>query len=255
MRSTLLTLSFLAALGFAAVAQADAPVSAKHMVHHETPELGRWSFGAGIGTVLYGSDFGYVGGAGAAGLAALGGNGGTYGTVLIERSLSPALRLGANLTGSYADTERKGDEVPGSPSPERSTYGSAGGAISLRWVLNPGDLVEISPLVIVGTQWFKGDGTRTSTSFDAQGEIVSRTETDVDGYRINARFGFVVEYRLLTRMYLRLETHVLRVDRTSTNEKTRTESEGNPVARGSQTSTAVSAGVGVQPMLQIRVLL
>lgn len=255
MKALLLTVSFLSTLFVGAVAEADESARAQPGSSSGVPEPGRWSFGAGIGTVLYGSDFGLSGSSATAGLAALGGAGGTYGAVLIERSLSPALRLGATLSGSYADTERKGDELGSTPSPERTTYGSVGGGISLRWVLNPGDLVEISPLVIVGAQWFERDGASSGASLDAQGQILSRSETDVNGYGINARLGFVVEYRLLTRLYLRLETHLLRVERTKSEETTRTESPGVPTQREQQTATGISANVGVQPLLQIRVLL
>lgn len=256
MKTSLLTVSFLTTLLIGTVAEADESHSAQQGSSNRAAEPGRWSFGAGIGTVFYGSDYGLYGASGAAGLAALGGSGGgTYGAVLIERTLSPALRLGASLTGSYADSERKGDEQPRNPSPDRTTHSSAGGGISLRWVLNPGDLVEISPLLIVGAQWFNRDGANYSASYDDQGQVFSRSETDVDGYGIYARLGFVVEYRLLTRLYLRLETHLLRVERNQYEESTRTESQGSPIERDRQTATGVSASFGVQPMLQIRILL
>lgn len=254
MKSLLITLSFLAAMGTAVVARAQDSVSSKQGSHGVNVE-GRWSFGAGVGGVLYGSDV--YGRSAAAGLSALGGGnaGGAFGTVLIERALSPRLRLGATVTGSYADSEREGDELRNAPSPDRTTASSAGGGISLRWVLNPGDLVEISPLVLVGAQGYRQDGANASGSYDAQGQVLSRSETEFAGYGIHARLGFVVEYRLLARLYLRLETHLLRVERSQVEEAIRTENQDGSVERDRQTYTGISATLGVQPALQIRVLL
>ncbi len=258
MKSVLLTIVLLTTTFSAARVRAEVPDSPNPALAKVTEGSGRWSFGAGVGMTLYGSDYGLGSTSGAAGLARLGGVGssGPFGVGLIERSLSPALRLGLSVVGGYSQEQNKSnDRDPNVAPPSRTTSASAGGAVSLRWVLNPGELVEVSPFVALGAHWASREGALTSWTHGSEGEVVARNELDVEGYGLNARLGMVVEYRLLTRLYLRLESHLLRFDRTHAKQKNLFERVDAPSEVGRQTVVVTSLGLGIQPMLQLRILL
>jgi hypothetical protein len=213
----------------------------------------RWSFGAGVG--LLGYNLGSVVGPGAAG--ALGSLSGTtlLGVGLLERTLTPSLRLGLAASGGYSRRNTDSHDFDATPEGQLS-QGFYGGLLSLRWVLNPGDLVEVSTLVGLGGHGLRANSDTHSRTTAADGSATeARSKVDSKNRGIDGRLGLVVEYRLLERLYLRLETHFASVGADHTSSSSHETSADGVRQSGGQTSDTLFLNFGFQPFLQLRVLL
>jgi hypothetical protein len=232
-------------------AHAQAPEAPGAGASGEAP--GRWSFGGGVGLGGYESGLSGLSGAGA--LGGLGGLRAPVGVALLERTLSPALRLGVNLSGSYArsDVDESGD----APGVEASTSHSSrvGGGVSLRWVLNPGQLVEVSPMAALGGAWLRAEAEARILSYSPEGDVTVSREQDSDGWGVDGRLGLVVEYRLLSRLYLRLESHFARVGFDHQRLTTRDVAVDRPTVNSRADMDTFSVSFGFQPFLQLRIVL
>jgi hypothetical protein len=208
----------------------------------------RFSVGAGLG---FASDS--LGGDGLAGLAGLNNyyySRGSipFGTALLEAKLSDGLRLGLGLSGGYSKASQNVSD-PSSVSSLPESSGWLGGTLNARWVLNPHDLVQVSPMVGVGGSYAKANDQRgtyvPSMEVGAQGSYL---KADSSGKSVDARLGLVVEYRLLPQLYLRLESYFARLSYTKYKVADKPEGAGN-YERLSQTTFSV----GWLPVIQLRV--
>jgi hypothetical protein len=204
------------------VREAEAPV----------PEPARFSVGAGVG-IYYD-----MGGSGLNGLAALGANLSVssvtpFGTALFEWAAARTLRLMIGASGSYVKQLRlKGEERTGAP----ISYWTAGVGIGLRWVSNPGQVVEFSPAFLLGVHGGKSNDLVASS--DGSQPHIDKASVGVDG-----RLGFVLEHALLPQLFLRFETYLLRggVNWSASRDDI-----------GRQRRAQAELGWGVSPMLQVR---
>lgn len=182
----------------------------------EVPPLGRWSLGAGVGF----SGTGDVGLTNAyrgvlAGSSVSPANSQTpYGTALAEIALSPVFRLVLGMQGGYSrQLSRERDPKPESivgRGPEGDSYWTLGGAIGARAVLNPGGIVEISPILMFGGYRSASETTYMSgkvPEFDAL--LYATRKSSTVGW--DARLGLVLEYSLLPNLFLRFETYFVRL--------------------------------------------
>lgn len=228
-------------LAVTAQAQSSSPASAP-----ATPaKPGCMSIGAGVG-ISY--DFG--GGGGLTGLGALGNSAGAitpFGIALFEWALSPSLRLMTGVTGSYTKRLHTKDE-PTTGTTESRWSGGAG--IGARWVLNPGQVVEISPALLIGVHGGRVNDTRAPVYPAIAGDVEPpNSRSDSASVGVDGRLGFVLEHALLSQLYLRFETYLLRAGADWTGTRVRGPEETR-TKRGE-----FGLGWGVSPMLQLRLTL
>lgn len=250
----LVVLILFGALSFQTQAQA---VPAEHESSAPEPYAGVWSLGAGVGFGGY-----YSGDAALQTLAVSGlgyalptSSSNWLGVGLVEVTLKPALRLGLNVTGYYSSTNNPdADTATTLMDPADSQNGSLGGAASLRWVLNPGELVEVSPVFALGGGWSHAELSQASR-IDSEGNVFARRDTRTDAFSINARAGMTIEYRLLTRLYLRLEAYFVRADHALLETTERRVELDMPTQVTNKNLNATAVGLSVQPTLQLRFLL
>jgi hypothetical protein len=229
----------------------DAPAPEQTQAREAT---GSWSIGAGVGLSGFGVSSYGVSGSGLAGVRAEGLS--TLGVALLERTLTPALRLGLAATGGYTRTngEHEGDLETSPVGDSRSSTVAA--LLTLRWVLNPGDLVEVSPLVALGGRWLRSDGHVTGYSSSGPDGLSGwRREQDTKGYGLEGRLGLAVEYRLISRLYLRFESHFASVGASNVEVTNREISDDAPTVTGTDSADTLGVSFGFQPFLQLRVVL
>lgn len=208
-------------------------------------QTGRFSVGAGLGFYY---DGGGVGGlSGLAGIGTLSSESAAvtpFGTALFEWAATRSLRLMVGASGSYAKQLRiKGEER----SSAAMSRWSAGLGVGLRWVLNPGQVVEFSPALLLGVHG--GKSLDALQSVAGSEPVFGQTEIQVDSssFGADARLGFVLEHALLPQLSLRFECYLVRggfdihARRTDVAGRTRQGQAG--------------LGWGLAPMLQLRLSL
>ena len=195
-------LPLLAILTLTAQAAAQAAPEAKATEE----ESSRFSVGAGVG-YPFGDNTGLIGLGGASGLsasfyAAAQGRA-PYGTALVEAQLSRRLRLGLGVLGSYDHVSGRedgnGERLPA------TTFSAWAGSVSLRWIVNPGARVEVSPLLALGGYRSAVQGVQVGSVQQEDGSFRATTAS-AHGQALSARLGLVLEYRLLSQLFLRLES-------------------------------------------------
>jgi hypothetical protein len=243
LRFSLLTLSMLVSLP---TARAEQSAELPH-TNLAQDKPARFSLGAGLGVGLVGeAGLGGLGALGAAGLAGLGAAQGRtpFGASLIELLLSPQLRLVLGAVGSYNKTTESEDKL------ELGTANSAwsvGGTFGLRWVLNPGATVEISPLLSLGASKAVAKRQRVG-SYANEGGIQEYILQNAKAWGYDARLGLVLEYALLTNLYLRLEGYFARAGYTKTAT-----SRFDPRAENTHSQRSdLGLSFGFAPVLQLR---
>lgn len=183
----------------------------------EAPPLGRWSLGAGVG-------FSGTGDVGLGGLEGLSGFAGSsmgpansqtpYGTAVAEVALSPVFRLVLGVQGSYAkQLSRERDpetEYIVGRGPEGDFRWSLGGSVGGRAVLNPGGVVEVSPILMLGGFRHVSETTYQSGNVPELSALLY-TNRHYSSVGWDARLGLVLEYSLLPNLFLRFETYFVRL--------------------------------------------
>jgi hypothetical protein len=210
--------------------------------------LRRFPVGAGVG---FAND-----GLGGSGLISYGGStssgnwlrGSTpLGSALVEVALSERLRLGLGVSGSYSKSELDDERDQASPRYYPRKMGFVGAALSLRWVLNPKDALQVSPLVALGGQYSMAKGLQSTYVPSTDTEESSYLSADGHGHGVDARLGLVFEYALLPQLFLRLESHFLRVGYEKTDAVTKVAGE-----RQHERANSTSLAFGWLPILQLR---
>jgi opacity protein-like surface antigen len=208
----------------------------------------RFSVGAGIGFSSEG--LGGLGGVSYSSPALYAGRAFTpVGTALLEAELTQRLRLGVGLSGSYTSSrERDGREDARQPRSYPKKVAGAAAAVSLRWIVNPEGVVQVSPLISLGGNWATAKGVSSDFVPATDTEPAYYLEADSDGYGVDARFALVLEHALLPQLYLRFESHFVRLSYSKIEAVTDAESGPRTKESLSQTSFAL----GWYPVLQLR---
>ncbi len=215
--ATTMFLGFALALGTGAVRSAQAQEAKVSSPDPEIPPLARWSFGAGVGFVGTGelaSPSALRGLTISDGSPAPAGSLTPYGTALVEIALTRVVRLALGLQGSYAtQLSRERDPQPEhiiGRGPQGDSQWSLGAGMGVRAVLNPGGVVEISPILMLGGFRAVSESTyMTSVNNALPARFYTNRKAVVTGW--DARLGLVLEYALLTNLFLRFETYFARL--------------------------------------------
>jgi hypothetical protein len=167
-------------------------------------DVPRFSLGAG---------FGFSVDAGGTGLGSLGaiGNGSTTaavtptGSALFELAATRSVRLMLGASGNYSKRVHAKSDVPDT-SPESRWI--LGGGVGVRWVLNPGGVVELSPALLLGMHG--GRVNQYVGSVRETNGISYMTRYDEVSLGVDGRLGIVLERALLPNLHLRFEAYFLR---------------------------------------------
>jgi Outer membrane protein beta-barrel domain len=204
----------------------------------------RVSIGAGIGF-----SGGALGGLGA--LGALSTQPVTpVGTALIELRASEHLRIVFSASGSYrrgkslmfteAPLPLEGDAGAVERTPTRSSLWSYGARTGLRWVVNPGGVVEVSPLLTLGYSRYRSKDQLSDS--EPRGDRSQRSSV------FDAQLGLVFERRLMEQLYLRLASSVLQLSRSHTRSDSHTDG-GLSTLRDDEST---SVGLAFSPSIELR---
>jgi len=209
-------------------------------------ETSRFSVGAGVGYTIYGDrGLGPIFVGQGAGLSLATANS-PYATGLVEVRLNPRVRLGVGLSGSYVHAgARKGSALGGMDTPSQD-WGGGGASVSARYVVNPDSVVEVSPLFALGVHAGGTKGQLAGSVVNESGGYDSVVLSSQD-MGVDARFGLVLEHRLLPQLWLRMESSFASASYNSVRATYR--------SKGSTTKDSFSqAGVaaGFSPALQLR---
>ncbi len=162
-----------------------------------------WSIGAGL---LYQDG----------GLAVLGGQPSTAGlayspgirtSVFLERRLWDHVYLLFQPDFSYRKYYRDNNAIS-SGLFDRST--SVGASLGLRWVANPGDVVEIGMTHLFDTDWTYQKGSTLISQVDGNVPYVQSNVQQVI-YDVGLSTGLVAEYMLMRQLWLRIHVALVRV--------------------------------------------
>lgn len=214
-----------------ALAESDTPPSAAPA---------RVSVGAGIGFRGFGSSPLFLAPYGGPAAYSLSGVG------LVELVQDERVRWTLAVHGSFFKQFEEAEENTGYVGPNTGTASAVGGWLGVRRVINPGAVVEVSPMVTIGAgAHFLADRFVGGIS-DPDGNFTPSLE-DSSGYSVRADLAFVFEHQLAQGLWLRFENHVAGLGFTRSLTETAT---GEDVTRRRQKS--VTAGVGWSPILQLR---
>ncbi|HEX7478628.1 MAG TPA: hypothetical protein VF331_12530 [Polyangiales bacterium] len=172
-----------------------------------------------------------------------------FGVALIEATVTRRLRLGLSVTGAYQKLEHSDQRPVGQTNNyfpgEQSQLGAA---LSARWVLNPGGVVEISPLAVLGVHrgWATGLQSTYVPTTTGSGPGTYLT-ADATGAGIDVTAGLVLEYRLLQQLYLRFESSLARARHSHVDSVTHAGSQ-----RLHERLNQTNLSFGWQPVLQLR---
>jgi hypothetical protein len=173
-----------------------------------------------------------------------------YGTALLELAVSPEWRFVLGVTGTYnkqlSGRDDTGTAALGSSGDKNWSFGGSAG---LRRVLNPGGVVEISPLLTFGGYRAVSQGIRVGGKGTADGSIVYTTRDGMTmGYEV--RLGLVLEHALLPRLFLRFETYLFHVGYSKIHSTDMTPGERDKLQRRRD----LNIGYGLSPGLQLRLV-
>jgi hypothetical protein len=171
------------------------------------------------------------------------------GTVLLERRLSGHLYLLAEPEFGYIrhvlDPEEGQTSVPGLEPTVMTTFAAVAG---VRWVANPGDVVELgmTHLLEARWEWLTANGTRNrplSTGFET-------VDTHITGrlQGVGLSTGLVGERRLLRQLWVRVHLVFLRAAYAAVSVHYQ-DADGSRFARSGE-STGV--GLALDPRLELR---
>jgi hypothetical protein len=199
-------LLFVACSLAAGVSAQTVEVASVPAVASAQPPFARFSLGAGLGLSFDVGNSGFIGTAGYGSSRAFTSNVVTpTGTALFEVAVTRGVRLMLGMSGSYTKKIDAKSDVP-NPAPE-STW-LLGGGIGVRWVLNPGGVVELSPALLLGVH-----GGRVNEDIDSVTDsngVPYMTRYDEVSLGTDARFGIVLEHALLPNLHVRFEAYFLR---------------------------------------------
>jgi hypothetical protein len=207
-------------------------------------EPSRFSLGAGLGVNLLGDTYGPAPSA-ASGLGGLSSAAARapFGTSLFEFAASPKWRLVLGVAGSY-NRRLSGDQDSGGADNAWFVSGSAG----FRCVLNPGAVVELSPLVTVGGFRSQVEGVVVGSSIPAGAVLPVDTLRDSMALGYDVRAVLVLEHALLSNLYLRFETYLLRASYT----KSALRDTPSPADDKCNCRRDFALAYGLSPVLQLR---
>lgn len=163
-----------------------------------------WSVGAGIG-YSFTPSWGATASAGMAGRSSVQS---PFGAVLLEKQLSRNLALLFDVYGGFADYDNDiGEDVWGSLIDQSYHAGASAG---IRWIFNPGGIVEISG-IISASGLFSGSKSENIDSVqegDAESERLILKGEDIN-YSVGLELGLALERKLLDNLYLRFQSSLL----------------------------------------------
>lgn len=208
---------------------------------------GRYSLGAGLGFNAVGDAYASTAGA-LAGLGALASSPSRapFGTSLLEVAATPKWRFVLGVSGSY--TRRISDDEAPSPSGGAKTAWIFSGSVGFRCVLNPGAVVEVSPLFTVGAFRSLSEGLVSGSTIPSGGTEPVYTLRDAMTLGYDARVGLVLEHALLSNLYLRFETYFLRASYTKSAIRD-TPAPGDDKCKCRRD---IGLAYGLAPVLQLR---
>ncbi|MDB4975699.1 MAG: hypothetical protein JWN48_4040 [Myxococcaceae bacterium] len=219
----------------------------------------RFSLGAGLGFAsdglgLGGGLGGSLGYGSSYGLTSITGTT-PFGTSLLELALSRRLRLFAGISGQYGKPLHPSRGSTGSSVSTASIFAddgkrwAVGGALGLRWVLNPGGVVEISPALQVGIHGAAVDHVASNVKTDGDG-VVQADRSELKSRGVDGRVGLVLERVLLANLFLRFEAYFARAGYDHHESHTQLALGGREHAK----QDAVGATFGFAPSLQLRLV-
>jgi len=144
---------------------------------------------------------GLAGLAGASGLANVPSGRAPFGAAVLEYALSARFRLGL---GVYGSLNRNLTSEPKQPGAGEKVW-SFGGSLGIRGILNPGGVVEISPILAVGGYRTSAEDRYAGSMSTANGETLLLTQ-DAAQRGIDTRLGLILEHALLPNLFLRFES-------------------------------------------------
>jgi hypothetical protein len=208
----------------------------------------RYAIGAGVGFNAVGDAYGPSVGSATAGLGALASSQSRtpFGTALLEVAASPKWRVVLGMGGSY--NKRMGDAEPQDYNRGAESSWLVSGSVGFRCVLNPGSLVEVSPLLTVGGFRSMINDLPSGSMSPPGGTEPVYTMRDAMTLGYDARLGLVLEHALLSNLYLRFETYFLRASYTKSAIRD-TPSSGIDKCNCRRD---VALGYGLSPILQLR---
>ncbi len=209
--------------------------------------FGPFSLAAGLGFAVGDSGTGLAGLAGLAGAGGLGyvpSGRAPFGAAVLEYALSARFRLGLGVHGSYNRNLAAEPEQPGAG--EKAW--SFGASLGIRGILNPGGVVEISPILAVGGYRTSAEGRYAGSTSTATGETLLLTQ-DAAQRGIDTRLGLILEHALLPNLFLRFESYFVRLAWTKSNVAQFTEGNSEGLK---QSRSDLSVQYGFTPVLLLR---
>jgi hypothetical protein len=164
-------------------------------------------------------------------------------SLLVERSLADRLALMLRLSAQYADVSGN-NGISQFEYEQDSTRVGAG--LGLRYLFNPGGLVEVSAYFTFQGIWQWGK-VKSIVQDDAGSTV--RNSHDFDGYLLEAQAGLVLERELIDSLFLRFATPLIAADYHHTSSEL---SLLEGVASYPVTNNGFSAGLRIEPQLQLR---
>jgi hypothetical protein len=125
----------------------------------------------------------------------------------IERRLSRRLWLGFGVEGTYYSTQ-SASEFNG-PTTSAQQSGRGGGFLTLRYIINPGGFIEVSPMLWVGGSVGYTHEVDASTP-PGQATVVTSEKGLSDDEQ--ATLGVALERELIPRLYLRVALNVAQLE-------------------------------------------
>ncbi|MFT3925773.1 MAG: hypothetical protein QM778_24740 [Myxococcales bacterium] len=211
------------------------------------PPLARFSVGAGVG-------FGGLGEVYNATSGRYAGSRTPIGSSLFEVAASPRWRVVLGIAGTYDKRLTESNNSPNTVTVDggvvrdgpESTWMLSGSA-GVRCVLNPGGVVEVSPLLTLGAHKTMSKGI-PSTTYSSAGQASEPTTVDAVSKGYDARLGLVLEHALLPNLYLRFETYFAR----ASYLRTASRQNGSSAPENCNCRRDLSVGYGLSPFLQVR---
>jgi hypothetical protein len=207
------------------------------------PKVTDWSLGAGV-------QYGLLGDAGLTSLSSsLSASSGSTTpsirtSVFMERRLWKHTYLLVQPDFDYTKYNHNSPTAATATVIDRST--SVGLSAGLRWVANPGGVVELGMAHLIDFDWTQRTGSVQQDYQTALGIMSRRTRAELNIYDVGLSTGIVAEYQLMSALWLRMNVPFLRVTYAKASLKER--DLGNVVLSESN----VGASLYAAPRLELR---